>query len=595
VAGSTLTLAGTGLPTPTSVSVGGTKCGTPTKKSATEIVCTLPNTLSAGNWDASIQTATGSVPIKAGTAKIVAALTVTSVTPATNLNQMGGDVLTIAGTGFDAENIASNTVALTDGTKCPVSTVTSTQIKCTTEKLVKTTAEDIAKANPVIVTVNSITNNSQTVKASTTKKAAEGVSPASVSPVLHTKVTITLAASYTGTLTIKDTTVNLHGTDKKGKATLRRMYITAVNNTGKRTIQIKFPGAVSGDYTLTVSTKLDGAIDSSALALKVIGEITNFSPVEGSNMGGTLFTITGRHFSTDILDNPVTIGGAGSKGNIKCLLVSSSDTTIKCRTPTEPHIGTNDGLVLAFLKLSEEAKCNASAPNGCKLKWVAPPLDVQSGAVTFDTTSKTYKLAITTTSDKPFTKDDTTGTELWLDGTKQTTSSVTATVATFVITHLADTTAATVQLATALGYVSKASITAIGAVKATPTLLEISPTVGSTGGAYISVTGGGFGTSSTVMLIAGGKDVCSKVQITKFGHFFCTTKAEVIAKGAKLELKVGSTKYDCQAGATKCIYSQETATSPNISTITRTKDKVTIGVTTAGLPDKDTFDAILTF
>lgn len=155
-----LTITGTGLPTPTSISVGGTKCGTPTKKTATEIVCKLPSTLSAGNWDATIQTASGSVPIKAGVAKIVAPLTVTSVTPNTNLNQMGGDVLTIAGTGFDAVTMASNTVALTDGTKCPVSAATAIEIKCTTEKLVKTSPADIAKANPVIVTVNKITNNS---------------------------------------------------------------------------------------------------------------------------------------------------------------------------------------------------------------------------------------------------------------------------------------------------------------------------------------------------------------------------------------------------------------------------------------------------
>jgi hypothetical protein len=101
-------------------------------------------------------------------------------------------------------------------------------------------------------------------------------------------------------------------------------------------------------------------------------------------------------------------------------------------------------LIIAFLKISEETLCNASAPNACKFKWISPPLDVQSGAVTFDTVSKTYKLAITTTSLKKFDKDDTTGTELWLDGVKQTCDSVTDTVATFTITHMADTTAATV-------------------------------------------------------------------------------------------------------------------------------------------------------
>ena len=107
-------------------------------------------------------------------------------------------------------------------------------------------------------------------------------------------------------------------------------------------------------------------------------------------------------------------------------------------------------------------------------------------------------MAITTTELKKFDKDDTTLTELWLDGVKQTCDSVTDTVATFTITHMADTTTAVVQLATKEGYVSAASITAMGTVTTVPTLLEISPSVGSTAGAVLSVYGGGFGTASTV-------------------------------------------------------------------------------------------------
>jgi hypothetical protein len=86
------------------------------------------------------------------------------------------------------------------------------------------------------IIVNGVAVDSAAVTASLTRKACESLSPTSVSPVLHTKVTITLTSAYTGTLVIADTTVELHGTDKKGKATMRKMYITAVNNTGKRTI-----------------------------------------------------------------------------------------------------------------------------------------------------------------------------------------------------------------------------------------------------------------------------------------------------------------------------------------------------------------------
>jgi len=437
LAGKALTITGTALPTPTKVTLGGIACAVGTK-SATSITCTLAVSPPAGAWDANVQNL-GSVPVKSGVAKIDVAVTVSGVTPNINLNQMGGDVLVIAGEGFDAAVMASNTVVLEDGTKCPVTATTPVEIKCRTEKIVKTTSADLAKNIKVKVTTNVKFDESQTIKVNTVKKSAESLSPTSVSPVLHTPIIITLTAAYTGTLVIADTTVILHGTDKAGKATTRKMYITKVDNAAaKKTIQIKFPGAVSGDYTLTVSTKVDGALDSTALNLKVIGEVTGFSPLAGSNAGGTLLTITGRHFSTNILDNPVTLGGAGSKGNIKCLLVSSKDTEIKCRiaATTAAAVANNDGWIIAFLKLSEETKCNASASNDCKMKWEAPPLDIQSKAVTFDATSKTYKLAITTTSAKKFTKDDTTGTELWLDGVKQTCDSVTDTVATFTITHL---------------------------------------------------------------------------------------------------------------------------------------------------------------
>ena len=118
----------------------------------------------------------------------------------------------------------------------------------------------------------------------------------------------------------------------------------------------------------------------------------------------------------------------------------------------------------------------------------------------------------------------------------QTCDSVTATVATFTITHLDGKSATTVKLATAAGYIDPAGITTIGTVTTVPTLLEITPGVGSSAGGVISVSGGGFGKNSTVKLFAGAVDICSKVEITKFGHFFCTTNAVVIPDAAVMKI-----------------------------------------------------------
>jgi len=83
-------------------------------------------------------------------------------------------------------------------------------------------------------------------------------------------------------------------------------------------------------YKLVVSTDADGRFDDQALDFQVVGDITSITPLTGSTAGGTLITIKGRNFSKDPLDNPVKIG------DVKCLVVSTNKTTIKCRTePTK--------------------------------------------------------------------------------------------------------------------------------------------------------------------------------------------------------------------------------------------------------------------
>jgi len=62
------------------------------------------------------------------------------------------------------------------------------------------------------------------------------------------------------------------------------------------------------------------------VVLTAIGTVTDFTPTQGSKLGGTLLTITGYHFSTDILDNPVKVGM-----DTYCYVETSSDTEITCR------------------------------------------------------------------------------------------------------------------------------------------------------------------------------------------------------------------------------------------------------------------------
>ncbi len=65
-----------------------------------------------------------------GTAKIDVSLTVSSINPPNNLNMLGGEVITITGTGFDSDTSASTVKFPTDSTDCNIESATPTEIKC---------------------------------------------------------------------------------------------------------------------------------------------------------------------------------------------------------------------------------------------------------------------------------------------------------------------------------------------------------------------------------------------------------------------------------------------------------------------------------
>jgi hypothetical protein len=120
-----------------------------------------------------------------------------------------------------------------------------------------------------------------------------------------------------------------------------------------------------------METVTEGRWDYTNSYLQTIGEVTGISPLSGSASGGTLVTITGKHFSTDtITDNNVTIGYNGPD----CLLESTSEFEIVCRIEETDQVVDEEVLVLVFLKLSEEAVCNVDG--GCYFTWLTPKHEV---------------------------------------------------------------------------------------------------------------------------------------------------------------------------------------------------------------------------
>jgi hypothetical protein len=79
--------------------------------SETKIECTLNNNPTAGTHWPDITTSFGKIPVKSSIAKHTVQPTLASTVPATNLNLLGGDNITLTGTNFPHE-LATSTFAL---------------------------------------------------------------------------------------------------------------------------------------------------------------------------------------------------------------------------------------------------------------------------------------------------------------------------------------------------------------------------------------------------------------------------------------------------------------------------------------------------
>lgn len=93
-------------------------------------------------------------------------------------------------------------------------------------------------------------------------------------------------------------------------------------------------------------------------------------------------------------------------------------------------------------------------------------------------------------------------------------------------------------------------------IKLSPKLIDVSPSIGSTGGSNIILTveGVGIDTKGLEVLNSAGVSICQKVTILEYGKVECLTKDIEIDKAA-LKIKVGSDTQQCgNSDTTKCEY-----------------------------------------
>lgn len=155
---------------------------------------------------------------------------------------------------------------------------------------------------------------------STSNPSVSAVSPDSVSPVLRQELTLSLA-DYTDTMAVDDFSVTL--VSNADNTVTRELNVLSVDD-GAKTLNVLFPGAGSGTYSFRVNGA-NGALQSKDVQLTTKLSLTGISPSSGSNLGGTLLTLTGEHFGNVATDNPVTVNGHD------CLVQTTSEFEVTCR------------------------------------------------------------------------------------------------------------------------------------------------------------------------------------------------------------------------------------------------------------------------
>jgi hypothetical protein len=300
--------------------------------------------------------------------------------------------------------------------------------------------------------------------------------------------------------------------------TYRALNVISVDDSLK-TLTVQFPGAASGTYSFQISGD-NGSLfsDPSTVYIETIMELTDYSPKQGSILGGTKLTLTGKHFGTVATDNPVKVG------NNYCYVETTADTEITCRIgDLATQTATTTALVLIFARTSEEMQCN-TVDDDCSFSYIDPTATATGLNSSFDTASNSIQVTV---SGSGF-GTDATSTHLIVDGNEQTTVSVSDGSAIFTITDINDVDSSSMAFYTTDGTPNGAST--VSSHSFTPALVSISPLSGSSGGAKLTVTGVGFGTSSTVNLyhVESTSNICATTEVTSYGVFTCYTTAQEI-------------------------------------------------------------------
>ncbi|TNV88229.1 hypothetical protein FGO68_gene13028 [Halteria grandinella] len=537
--GTTLTIVGSVLENIKLVEFSNRPCtGIAVNSGKTQLTCSV--TAVSGDWKPKVYDNQGLIPYITS-AIITVPISLTSVSPSTGVNPYGGNVFTLMGSNFPQalDDGTVFTLQFSDGTACNIKGLSSTLVTCVSDPFASSTITTTLQ-----VTINTLQDSSLSVTLTNEPATITSISPAQVSPVLKSVISLQ-GTGIKGTLNdLSDFEVYL--IDQSNSSKRYHINVIEASNGSPQQLKIKFGGADSGMYSLSVRSLTYGNIKTDGITLQTVGTVTEYTPKIGSIHGGTLITITGQVFSTDPQDNPVQVG------DTDCLVESTTPTEIKCRTLARDVEADVEEDLIVFLKTYEEAVC---ALDSCSFEWQMTGLPaVTDYSVAYDSSLADYVLTVSGT-------DFGSQAEVYIDEVKQTVISISDTEVKVQIIHMDSSKTLNTKFYLPIGFPDGLeALTMTSGITLTPKLLSVTPHIGSPAGSVITVRMKGVGpkTKGLILHNTAHVEVCSELWIPEYGMIMCRTKAASIADNA-LMVWIGTTQYLCEGGAGACNYKTDSA------------------------------------
>ena len=213
--------------------------------SDTNIECTLNQDPTCGDWTPILTAALGVIPNADAMATQTVSCSISGAEPATGLNLLGGDNITISGQ-YLPFNLKTSTVVMkfsdSQETNCTAQSASSTSMVCLTGAFDTSVSAGQAMTATIVINGQTVTNSLSLAMKSDVKSGLT-LTPDSVSPVLKTKIVVSLETNFPYTLVKEDLSINATSTDDN--TYIRYLNVISVDDAAK-TFTAMFGGAYSG-------------------------------------------------------------------------------------------------------------------------------------------------------------------------------------------------------------------------------------------------------------------------------------------------------------------------------------------------------------